>query len=188
MSERKDEDFSGEIEREEPWVDLLDRIDSTNFSRLFRDIVLVAGLLHLREAGECAMKDLQVIIQETESFSKRITFAKQKHPEVDILSSIQSNLGEFSVQTCGFEKALLASELREELELLSLCLLLSRSRRPEGRTRKHNLARRLTKLARRIKIKDDVLREAESRKSTVTSFTEERKGEKERRSEPGKSI
>lgn len=118
-------------------------------------------MLHLRESSESALSDLQTIIRETSKFSERIASAKEKHPEVKVLKSIESNLGEFSLQTEGFHKALLASELRGELELLSLSLFLSRSRSPEGKVLKDNLAKRITKLARHIKLKDKRLKEIE---------------------------
>jgi hypothetical protein len=149
----------GEEEEAEPWIETIDRIDSTDFSRLFRNTVLLAGLLHLRDDSLSALKDLETIIQETESFSRRIASAKEKHPEVDILRSIEKNIGEFSIQTGGFHNALVASELRGELELLSLSLVLSRSPSPESRMWKTNLAKKITRLARHLKLKDDGLKE-----------------------------
>ena len=145
----------GDEKEEEPWIELIDRIDSSDFSKLFRNMVLVAGLLHLRENSESALMDLQTIIKETNKFSQRITSAKEKHPEVKVLKSIESNLEEFSLQTEGFNNALIASELRGELELLSLSLLLSRPPSPESTIRKAKLAKMITRLAHHMKSRNE---------------------------------
>jgi hypothetical protein len=157
--DEKDANIIANDEGEEPWIELLDRIDSSNFSKLFRNMVLTAGLLHLRKSSESALRDLQTIIQETSKFSQRIASATEKHPEVKVLKSIESNLGEFSTQTEGFHKALLASEMRGELELLSLSLLISRSASPGSIVWKAKLAKRITRLARHMKLKDERLKE-----------------------------
>jgi hypothetical protein len=145
-----------EIEDDEGrwWEDILQHIDSTRFSSLFRNLVLATGLLRLREGSEGALRDLETIISETERYSNRMSSAKNAHPEVRLLEAIEKNLTEFSLQTNDFRNALLASELRMELELTSLCLLLSKSKSPEGRARKINLARKLKRLARHIRMKE----------------------------------
>jgi hypothetical protein len=173
-------DLKGSERQEEPWIELIDRVDSSDFSKLFRNLVLVAGLLYLRESSESARIDLQTIIQETSKFSKRIASAREKHPEVKVLESIEGNLGEFSVQTEGFNKALLASELREELELLSLSLLLSRSPSSEGMRRKVSLAKKVTKLARHMKIRDERLEEKDSLSKMQLLMKRESSREKDR--------
>jgi hypothetical protein len=178
LTEREeDTGIRGDEGEGEPWIELIDRVDSPNFSKLFRNIVLAAGLLHLRESSESALRDLETIVRETDKFSKRITLAKDKHPEVKVLTSIESNLGEFSLQTEGFHKALLASELRGELELLSLSLLLSRSPSHESKARKDNLAKRVTRLARFIKARDERLKETEVRSSDDAPAKEEHRRE-----------
>jgi hypothetical protein len=154
MREEKNDHTMTNDKEGESWIELIDRIDSSDFSKLFRNMVLVAGLLHLRESSESALADLRTIIRETSKFSQRITRARGKHPEVAVLKSIESNLGEFSSQTDGFQKALIASELRSELELLSLSLVLSRSPSARSMVRKAKLSRRIKKLARYMKSKD----------------------------------
>lgn len=112
------------------------------------------GITSLARRERSALRDLDTIINETERYSNRMNSAKNAHPEVKLLEAIEKNLTEFSLQTNDFRNALLTSELRMELELASLSLLLSKSKSPERRTRKINLARKLTKLARRIRLKE----------------------------------
>jgi len=140
------------------WEEILKSIDSSHMSRSFRNIVLLTGLLRLREGNEEAISDLETIMNETGKFSKRIGSARNRHPEARILEQLEGNLTEFSYRTDSFHKAMLASELRGELELLSLSLLLSRSSSAEKRALRARFSNRLVRLARKIKLGEDELK------------------------------
>jgi hypothetical protein len=161
------------------WEEVLKNIDSSRFSKLFRNIVLITGLLRLREGGEAALDDLETIMKETGKFSKRIGSARNRHPEVKILQQLEGNLTEFSYRTDTFHKALLASELRGELELLSLSLLLSRSSSPESRALRVKFANRLVRLARKIKLGEEQLKKV-SMPATVSQTPDEAQEEQKR--------
>jgi len=148
------EEVVGE-EEEENWGELLARIDASRFSMLFRNLVLLAGLLRLRESSAVVLYDLRVIMRETEKYLKRISSARGLHPEVRILETIQGNLVDFSSQSQDFQKALTSSELRIELELLSLSLQLSKSVSPEIKEKKARFARKLTKLAQHMRSQEE---------------------------------
>jgi hypothetical protein len=140
------------------WEEILKNIDSSHMSRTFRNIVLLTGLLRLREGNEEAISDLETIIKETSKFSRRIVSARSRHPEASILEQLEGNLTEFSYRTDSFHKTMLASELRGELELLSLSLLLSSSFSAEKRILRARFSNRLVKLARKIKLGEDELK------------------------------
>jgi hypothetical protein len=147
--------FTDKDEEDEQWGELLARVDSSRFTRLFRDLVLLAGLLRLRESSEAALIDLETIMGETEAYSKRIGSARDLHPEVKILKAIQGNIKDFSSQTLDFQKALTSSQLRVDLELLSLSLEVSNSNSSLTRDKKSRFARKLTKLAKRLRSKEE---------------------------------
>jgi hypothetical protein len=153
--ERTDRKNVGDEEEEEQWGELLAVVDSSRFSSLFRNLVLLSGLLRLHESSEVALSDLQTIMGETQAYSKRVSSASLLHPEVKILEAIQGNLQDFSSQTLDFQSALESSELRIELELMSLCLQLSRSVSPEVKEKKDKFAHKLTKLAQHIRSKEE---------------------------------
>jgi hypothetical protein len=140
------------------WEGVLKSIDTSHFSRSFRNLVLLTGLLRLREGNEEAIGDLEIIMEETGKFSKRIGSARNRHPEAKILEQLEGNLTEFSYRTDSFHKAMLAGELRGELELLSLTLLLSRSSSAESRVLRTRFANRLVRLARKIKLGEEELK------------------------------
>nr|MDO8135735.1 hypothetical protein [Candidatus Njordarchaeum guaymaensis] len=172
-------------EEEEQWGELLARFDVSRLSRLFRNLVLLAGLLRLRESSEAALDDLRVIMGETEEYSKRISSAMGMHPEAKILEAIQGNLDEFSSQTQNFQKALQSSELRIELELLALSLQLSRSTSKETKARKARLAHKVTKLAQHIRSKEEESKELDLLSRIFESLKERReRGQKDREQDP----
>ena len=140
------------------WEEMLKSIDSSHFSRSFRNIVLLTGLLRLREGNEEAISDLETIMKETSKFSKRIGSARNRHPEAGILEQLEGNLTDFSYRTDSFHKAMVASELRGELELLSLSLLLSRCSSAEKKVLRARFSNRLVRLARKIKLGEDELK------------------------------
>jgi hypothetical protein len=140
------------------WEEALKNIDTSHFSRSFRNLVLLTGLLRLREGNEEAISDLETIMKETGKFSKRIGSARNRHPKAKILEQLEGNLSEFSYKTDSFHKAMLASELRGELELLSLTLLLSRFSSAESRLLRTRFANRLVRLARKIKLGEEELK------------------------------
>jgi hypothetical protein len=152
------EQTSGRDEEDLWWEEILKSIDSSRMSRTFRNIVLLTGLLRLREGNEEAITDLETIMKETGKFSRRIGSARSRHPEARILEQLEGNLNEFSNRTDSFHKAMLASELRGELELLSLSLLLSRSSSAEKRILRARFSNRLVKLARKIELGEDELK------------------------------
>lgn len=160
------------------WEGVLKNIDSSRFSKLFRNMVLITGLLRLREGGEAAIGDLETIMKETEKFSKRIGSARNRHPETKILEQLEGNLTEFSYRTDTFHKALLASELRGELELLSLSLSLSRSSSAESRALRVKFANRLVRLARKIKLGEEELKKVSVPSSVSPTPSENHKEEK----------
>jgi hypothetical protein len=175
-------------EEEAQWGELLARIDFSRLSKFFRSLVLLAGLLRLRESSEAALGDLRGIMSETESYSKRISSAKSMHPEARILEAIQRNLQEFSSQTQNFQDALQSSELRMELELLALSLRLSRSTSSETKAEKIRLTRRITKLARHIRAKEEKSKELDLLSKIFESLKEQReKGQKEGGHDPKQS-
>jgi hypothetical protein len=137
------------------WEEALKNIDSSRLSKSFRNLVLLTGLLRLREGNEEAISDLEAIMRETGKFSKRIGSARNRHPEARILEQLEGNLSEFSNRTDSFHKTMLASELRGELELLSLTLLLSRSSSAESKVLRTRFANRLVRLARKIKFEEE---------------------------------
>ena len=149
---------AGEDKEDLWWEDTLRNIDSAHFSRSFRNLVLLTGLLRLREGNDEAISDLETIMKETGKFSKRISSARNRHPEAKILEQLEGNLTEFSYRTDSFHKAMLASELRGELELLSLSLLLSRSSSAEKRALRTRFSNRLVRLARKIKLGEEELK------------------------------
>lgn len=155
------------------WEEILKSTDSSHMSRSFRNIVLLTGLLRLREGNGEAISDLETIMKETSKFSKRIVSARNRHPEAGILQQLEGNLAEFSYKTDSFHKAMLASELRGELELLSLSLLLSRSHSKEKRVLRARFSNRLVRLARKIKLGEDELRKI----STPPSDSQPRSGD-----------
>jgi hypothetical protein len=159
------------------WEEVLENIDSSRFSKLFRNIVLITGLLHFREGGEAALDDLETIMKETGKFSKRIGSARNRHPEATILEQLEGNLTEFSYRTDAFHKALLASELRGELELLSLSLLLSRSSSPQSRALRVKFANRLVRLARKFKLGEEELKKVSIPTSASQSPSDEGRAE-----------
>jgi hypothetical protein len=160
------------------WEEVLKNIDSSRFSKLFRDIVLITGLLRLREGGQAAIDDLETIMKETDKYSRRIGSARSRHPEAKILGQLEGNLTEFSNRTDTFYKALLASALRGELELLSLSLLLSRSSSRESRALRVRFANRLVRLARKIKLGEEELKKVSIPSSASPAPCEDHKEEK----------
>jgi chromosome segregation ATPase len=177
-----------EEEEEAQWGELLARVDFSRFSKFFRSLVLLAGLLRLRESSEAALRDLRGITSETEAYSKRISSAKSMHPEARILEAIQRNLQEFSSQTQNFQDALQSSELRMELELLALSLRLSRSTSSETKAERIRLTRRITKLARYIRAKEEKSKELDILSKIFESLKEQReKGQKEGGHDPKQS-
>jgi hypothetical protein len=159
------------------WEEVLRNIDSSHFSKLFRNTVLITGLLRLREGNEAAIGDLETIMKETTKFSKRIGSAIHRHPEAKILEQLEGNLTDFTYRTDIFHKAMLASELRGELELLSLSLLLSRSSSPGKRVLRTRFANRLVRFARRIKLGEEELKKISIPTSVSQSPGEEHQGE-----------
>lgn len=179
MPKKKGNDWQQMTDEEKEdlwWEDVLKNIDSSRFSKPFRNMVLITGLLRLREGGEAAIGDLETIMKETAKFSKRIGSARNRHPEAKILEQLEGNLTEFSYRTDTFHKALLASELRGELELLSLSLLLSRSSSTESRALRVKFANRLVRLAHKIKLGEEELKKV-STPSSVSPTPSEDHGE-----------
>jgi hypothetical protein len=177
-----------EEDEETQWGELLARIDVSRFSKFFRNLVLLAGLLRLRESSETALKDLGGIMSETEAYSKRINSAKSMHPEARILEAIQRNLQEFSSQTQNFQNALQSSGLRMELELLALSLRMSRSTSPETKAGKTRFTRRITKLAKYMRAKEEKSKELDILSKIFESLREQReKGQKEGGRDPKQS-
>lgn len=177
--ENGSQQIAGQNKEDLWWEEVLKNIDSSRFSKSFRNLVLLTGLLRLRAGNEEAISDLETIMKETGRFSKRIGSARNRHPEARILEQLEGNLTEFSYRTDSFHKAMLASELRGELELLSLTLLLSRYSSAETKVLRTRFANRLVRLARKIKLGEEELKKISIQQPEPQPVDEKAQGRKE---------